>query len=218
MNFFAQKRVMEFTSGFFLQLKEQWIEKGNLETQLDLEFLLSSKYNSYLEIRATTQDQTFRELDEKIFTLLSWLIVYLWGEPTLNTEQHPILPFMVNELIRAPSINLQGRPSAVFKHPNGSVLILIQAYGLISPYVQRWATLHAVLYARILETMGIRANCFLYVNYYSMNLIFQELKNTDFRNFDRFLKDFRIAIKEENFDPLDNPPCDICEFQWICNN
>lgn len=212
----AQERVDDFTFGFFTNLSK-WNEETSVKTRFDLEYLLSSKFFTHLETDARTGDLDFRKLDEKVFTLLSWLAVYLWGKITPNIERY-FIPIMVNEFIQAPSLNLQGRPSAVFKQPNNSALILIQTLRLEFPHTRCLVTLQAALYARILDTMGIKAQNFLYVNYHRMDLLFQDLKQNDFNSLDDILKDFQIAMREENFDPPENPPCEICEFKWICKD
>ncbi|UCG03414.1 MAG: PD-(D/E)XK nuclease family protein [Candidatus Heimdallarchaeota archaeon] len=207
----VQERIDTFTSGFFSALS-LWDAKTRPRTRFELEYLLSSKFRNHLEKFARNEEPTFRELDEKVFTLLLWLILNLW-----ETEEN-FLPIMVNEFIQAPSLNLQGRPSAVFRYSNNSALILIQTFRSDFPHTQRLVTLQAALYARILKPMEFIPQSFLYIDYYRMNLIFRELNSSDFNNLDIFLKNFQIAIREENFDPPKNPPCKTCEFKWICKD
>ncbi len=217
-NVFTQDRIDAFTSGFFFTLSK-WNEETSPKTRYELEYLLSSKFFTHLENLTMTEDYDFRELDEKVFTLLSWLIVHLWEKNTPIDEQLPYyLPLMVNEFIQAPGIHLQGRPSAVFRHPNDKALILIQTFHQKFPNIKNGESLQASLYARILQTMEINPQDYLFVNYHRMDLKFQRFKQSDLDSLDSFLNDFRIAMREGNFDPPENPPCIICEFKWICKD
>jgi len=209
-NIVAQERIDAFTSGFFSTLNK-WNEKTSLRTLFDLEYLLSSKFSTHLKY----ENQAIRELYEKVFTLLLWLIVHLWKKRTPNDEIPYYLPLMVNEFIQAPGIHLQGRPSAVFRQPNESALILIQTFH------QKFLQIHSfqpAIYARILQTKGINAQDYLFVNYHRMDFKFQHLKQSDFDSLDIFLKDFANTLREGNFDPPKNPPCELCEFKWICQD
>ena len=216
-NTFAQERIDTFTSGFFSTLS-MWNEEISPNSQFDLEYLLSSKFFTHLEFHSKENNQPFRELDEKVFTLLLWLTIRLWEENASNDYQRSYhLPLMVNEFIQAPEIYLQGRPSAVFRQPNDSALILIQTFQQKFPHIKRGELFQAALYARILQTMGIDVEAYLYVNYYQMDLKFEQLKHSDFITLDKFLDDFRIAIHERSFvDPPKNPPCENCELKLIC--
>jgi hypothetical protein len=193
-----------------------WNEE-NLKTRFDLEYLLTSKFFTHLEFYQTYDNQTFQELDEKVFTLLMWLTIHLWERNIPNDEQLPYYtPIMVNEYIKAPEIQLQGRPSAVFRQPNGSALIFIQTFHQKLPHISKKEFLQAAIYSRILESMGIDAQEYLFVNYCSMDLNFKQLKQTDFDSLDTFLNEFRIVISEGAFEPPKKPPCKFCEFKWIC--
>ncbi|MFX0206332.1 MAG: hypothetical protein ACFFDT_10110 [Candidatus Hodarchaeota archaeon] len=103
-NISAQERIDAFTSGFFSTLS-MWSEETSLQTRFDLEYLLTSKFFTHLEFYQIYDSQTFRGLDEKVFTLLMWLTVHLWEVNTPNDEQLPYYtPIMVNEYIKAPEI------------------------------------------------------------------------------------------------------------------
>ncbi len=218
-NIFAQERVDTFTFSFFSTLKTQWNEKTLPNKRSDINYLLNSNFLTYMGVYTRTEDQIYREQDEKVFTLLSWLVQYLWEKLTPNNRQLSyFLPIMVNQFIQAPNLNLQGRPSAVFLHPNDSALILIQTYQSKSPEKEGLVSLQALIYARILEDMRIKTKDFLHVNYRAMNLRFQKITPSDFKKLENFLKNLQTAIEEENFDPPNTPPCGICEFKLICND
>ena len=214
-NALAQDRIDTFTSGFFSALRI-WNEETTPRNPNDLEYLLSSKFFTHLAFFQTNNNQNFRELDEKVFTMLFWLIIHLWETNTPNDKQFPFYtPLMVNEFIKAPEIQLQGRPSAVFRQSNGSALIFIQIF---QQKISHILTLQAAIYARILQSLGISAEDYLYVNYYRMDIKFEQLKHSDFISLDKFLNDFRIAVHEGSFDPPKNPTCENCEFKWICQD
>ncbi|MFX1535904.1 MAG: PD-(D/E)XK nuclease family protein [Promethearchaeota archaeon] len=211
----AQERIDTFTSGFFSTLKI-WNE-SQPKTHFELEYLLSSKFFTYLEPKE--EKQTLRELDEKIFTILLWLTIHLWEKNTSKDYESPnYLPLMVNEFIQAPELHLQGRPSAVFRQQNNSALLFIQTFQQKLPHIKNSEHLQATIYARILQAMGINAQDYLFVNYHSMDLKFQQLKSGDFISLDNYLHNFKLAIREGNFDPPKNPPCLQCEFKWICKD
>ena len=229
-NIIGQERVDDFTFGFFSNLKNLLNETTLPKKRSDIDYLLKTKFFTYLESYTRTEDQIYRELDEKVFTLLSWLVQYLWEKKgpykniminmiTRNNSQLSFfLPIMVNQNIRAPNLNLQGRPSALFVHANDSALILIQTFRLEYPHMQGLVTLQASIYARILKTMGIKVQDFLYVNYRTMTLIFREFLPVNFKDLEEFLNNFQVAIEEENFDPPRTPPCKTCEFELICTS
>jgi hypothetical protein len=209
----AQKRIDAFTSGFFSTLNV-W-DEARPKTYFNLEYFLSSKFSNHLDPKE--DNQTFQELDEKVFTLLLWLTNLLWEKNTSNDYQSPYyLPLMVNEFIQAPELRLQGRPSAVFRQSDNSALLFIQTFQQKLPHIENSEHLQATIYARILQTMGITALDYLFVNYLRMDLKFQQLKSGDFISLDKYLNDFKLAIREGDFDPPKNPPCGICEFKWIC--
>ncbi|MFW9903658.1 MAG: hypothetical protein ACFFFH_04955 [Candidatus Thorarchaeota archaeon] len=215
-NILAQERIDAFTSGFFSTLS-MWNEETSLKTQFDLECLLKSKFFTHLDFYQMHGNQTFRELDEKVFTLLLWLTDHLWGKNAPYDGQIPYCtPVMVNEYIKAPEIQLQGRPSALFRQSNDSFLIFIQTFRQKLPHLSKKEFLQAAIYSRILQKMGIAAQDYLFVNYYSMDLIFKRLQRIDFDRLDMLLNDFRITMREGNFDLPKNPPCKFCEFKWIC--
>ncbi|MFX1517230.1 MAG: PD-(D/E)XK nuclease family protein [Promethearchaeota archaeon] len=212
-NALAQERIDNFTSGFFSTLRI-WNEETSSKNPIDLEYLLSSKFFTHLAFFQTHGNQPFRELDEKVFTMLLWLTIHLWETNTPNDKQLPYFtPLMVNEFIKAPEIQLQGRPSAIFRQPNDSALIFIQTFHQKLPQIH---SLQAAIYARILQSMEIGAENYLYVNYFQMDVKFEQLRQSDFINLDKFLNNFRIAIREGSFDPPKSPPCENCEFKWIC--
>ena len=215
-NILAQERIDAFTLGFFSTLS-MWNEETYLKTQSDLEYLLKTKFFTHLDFYQTHECQTFRELDEKVFTLLLWLTIHLWEVNTPNVDQLPYYtPVMVNKYIKAPGIQLQGRPSAVFQKSNDSALIFIQTFHQKLPHTSKKENLQAAIYSRILESIGIKAQEYLFVNYCCMDLNFKRLKQSDFYSLDRFLNEFRIAMHEGIFDPPSTPPCKFCEFKWIC--
>lgn len=218
-NIIAQERLDDFTSGFFSNLKNLLNETTLPKKRSDIDYLLKTKFFTYLKSYTRTEDQIYRELDEKVFTLLSWLVQYLWGKKSsYNSQLSFFLPIMVNQNIRAPNLNLQGRPSAIFVHANDSALILIQTFRLEYPHMQGLVPLQASIYARILEIMGIKSQDFLYVNYRTMTLIFREFIPDNFKGLEEFLNNFQVAIEEENFDPPRTPPCKTCEFELICTS
>jgi hypothetical protein len=215
-NTIAQERVDDFTFGFFSNLKHMLNETTLPKEKMDINYLSKTKFFTCLESYTRTEDQIYRELDEKVFTLLSWLVLYLWEKISLyNSQLSFFLPIMVNQNIRAPNLNLQGRPSAIFVHANDSALILIQTFRLEYPHMKGLVNLQASIYARILKTMGIKAHDFLYVNYRTMTLIFREFQHVNFKDLEEFLNNFQ---EEENFDPPRTPPCKTCEFELICTS
>ncbi|MFX1334638.1 MAG: hypothetical protein ACFFAM_09335 [Promethearchaeota archaeon] len=213
----AQERVDRITEAFFSILKTHWHRRNDLKTQFNLNSFFDSMFSFFLKYNTQDEVLTYQELGEKVFTLLSWLVQYLWTINVLNDKIPQFLPIMVNHFIQAPSIYLQGRPSAVFKIPKDSVLILIQTYSRELPHTRDQELLQASIYARILETMGLKAQNFLYINYCTMSLVFQELKHVDFLKMEISLSKFRSNLDEGNFDPPNNPPCDICEFNCLCD-
>ncbi len=216
-NVLTQEKVDNFTSGFFSTLKYQWDEITVPTTRSDLVYLLNTNFFTFLDVYTKNEEKAYRELDEKVFTLLSWLVQHLWTKFTASNRQY-FLPIMVNQFINAPNLNLHGRPSAVFLHPDQSSLILIQTFREEFQHTRILFILQACIYARILATMGMKAKNFLFVNYRSMDLTFRCFTPTDFEELDNFLENFESSIKEQNFDPPNSPPCEICEFKLICHN
>lgn len=217
-NNLAQEIVDNFTFGFFSDLKTLWSESTTLTEQMELDFLLKTKFFTSLDGCSKIDTHIYRELEEKVYTLLSWLVQYLWSEATPNSRRlSHFLPVMVNQFIQSPKLNLHGRPSAVFVAPNKSALILIQTYRSEHKSIRNLSTLQASIYAQILESMEIKAKNFLYVNYHAMTLFFKNFKPIYFKNLEKLLFRFQIAIEEKNFDPTKAHPCVSCEFNLICN-
>ena len=218
-NVLAQERVDNFTLGFFSTLKNQWDEITPPKTRSEIEYLLNTKFFTYLDAYTRKEEEVYRELDEKVFTLLSWLVQYLWTKSTASTKQQPLfLPIMVNQLIDAPNLNLHGRPSAVFLYSDQTCMILIQTFREKLKHIRNLFVLQACIYARILASTGTKAKNFLFVNYRSMDLTFRNFTVEDFEELDKFLEKFESSIEEQNFVPPNSPPCESCEFKLICHN
>ena len=217
LNVLAQERVDNFTSGFFSSLKNQWDEITLTRTRSDIIYLLNTNFFSWLDAYTRNEEKAYRELDEKVFTLLTWLVQHLWTKFTASNRPY-FLPIMVNQFIDAPNLNLHGRPSAVFLHPDQTCLILIQTFREEIQHTRDLFILQACIYSRILATMGIKSKNFLFVNYWSMTLTFRNFTPTDFEELDIFLENFESSINEQNFDPPNSPPCELCEFKLICLN
>lgn len=212
-NTISQERINEFTDEFFSVFRHQWREGTFPLKQIYLDQVLSTDFFTSLEVYKHIEDQIYRELAEKVFTLLTWLVQHLCREKNSIT-----LSIMVNQFIQAPEINLHGRPSAVFINQDRPSLILIQTYNIDYLNLAYFIPLQACVYARILETMGINAQHLLYVNYRTMSLISRELTPNDFEKLDTFLDTFQVSLEEGSFEPPSTPPCKICEFMAICNS
>lgn len=217
-NVLAQERIDNFTSGIFSSLTTQWDEITLPRARSDIIYLLNTKFFTYLDAYTRNEEKAYRELDEKVFTLLSWLVQHLWTKLTADRLLAYFLPVMVNQLISAPNLNLHGRPSAVFLHPDQTCLILIQTFREEFQHTRNLFIFQACIYARILATMGIKAKNFLFVNYRSMDLTFRHFTSSDFEELDDFLENFESRISEQNFDPPNSPPCEKCEFKVICHD
>jgi hypothetical protein len=217
---YAQERIDQITHGFFTVLKGQWKEKKLSKTKLEIDYLLTTKFYSYLGINQQSELDLSRELDEKVFTLLMWLISFLWiNLASLDRRKPFILPIMVNQYIKAPELNLQGRPSAVFIHPDNTTLLLIQTYYPSILDRSNFVHLQVAIYARILDSIGVRVHNYLHINYHTMTIIMQEFhKQTEYEKLDNFLDTFHSSIVDHDFDPPKNPPCELCEFMLICKS
>ncbi|MFX0181893.1 MAG: hypothetical protein ACFE95_02325 [Candidatus Hodarchaeota archaeon] len=215
----AQERINNFTFGFFSNLKTQWSEENVYTALLDINCLFKSYLYTHLDIYANVKDQNTQELDEKVFTLLLWLILQLSDKnPEHEKMKSKVCPIFINDLIQAPNLRLRGRPSAVFLYPNNNTLIFIQSYHQVYPHTSDFDILQASMYARILTEMGLRVKHFLSVNYSTMALIFREFNQKDFNDLDEFLLHFQSCLEEREFIPPKLPPCPRCEFIKLCRN
>ncbi len=219
-NFFiyAQERIDQFTESFFTSLKNQW--KKLPQSKLEIKYLLATKFKSYLDINQHSEFTLYQILDEKVFTLLIWLISFLWTNATPIDKQKPFFqPIMVNRNIKAPELNMQGRPSAVFTLPDDKKLLLIQTYHTSLYDTQDLIHLQVAIYSQILDSIGVYIQHYLYVNYHTMAFIMQEVRReTEYKKLDKFLDSFYSSIVEHNFDPPKNPPCELCEFKLMCQS
>lgn len=217
-NFFisAQERIDQFTESFFASLRCQW--KTLPKTKLEINYLLLTKFYSYIVLNQQSEFKISHELDEKVFTLLMWLISFLWINATPIDRQKPFfLPIMVNQYIKAPELNMQGRPSAVFTHPDDTKLLLIQTYNPSLCDSQNLVHLQVAIYSQILDSIGVYIKDYLYVNYHTMAFIMQEFcRETEYKKLDNFLDSYYSSIVEYDFDPPKNPSCELCEFKIIC--
>jgi hypothetical protein len=214
---FAQERINNFTYGFFLNLKTQWNDKNISTALLDINYLFKSKFYAHLDAYVNSKDQNYQELDEKVFTLLLWLILKLSDKKTEQEKKKAqLLPILINDLIQAPNLQLRGKPSAVFLYPNSNALIFIQSYRPVYPQTSDFEILQASIYARILTEMGLRVKHFLSVNYCTMALIFREFSQKDFNELDKSLSHFQSCLEEQEFIPPKSTPCPSCEFRKLC--
>ncbi|MHA2226161.1 MAG: hypothetical protein ACXAC8_13200 [Candidatus Hodarchaeales archaeon] len=209
-NLLAEERIDDFTLLFFKTLI-RWYEKSSNEMKDGLDNLLKTKFYAYL---GEIKDRGYRELDEKVFTSLLWLTQYIKAHFTQKNSKKPTyLPIIINQLIKDPDRNLQGKPSAVFSHSNNEGLILIQVFQPRLPEGCNIVSIQAVIYSSILESIDLNIQDYLFINYHTMNLEYRKLQPSDFDKFEQILRDFQ---SEMDYDPPDTPPCEICEFNILC--
>lgn len=217
---YAQERIENFTTAFFSSLKSQWNEEVCLKSRKEMDYLLKTKFYSFLDIYHHSDSALSQELDEKVFTLLLWLISKIWIDLTPQEKLKPyFLPIMTNQYIKVPELNLHGRPSALFIHPDDTALLLIQTYYPTISNMLNFLKLQVAIYSRILESYGVRVRDFMYINYFSMVLIMQGFSpESEYEQLDKFLDSFQSSMIEQDYEPPKNPPCDLCEFRMICTN
>ncbi|MFX0150424.1 MAG: hypothetical protein ACFFAJ_06565 [Candidatus Hodarchaeota archaeon] len=215
----VQERIDEFTFNFFSNLKPLWANINIFKGLSNVDYFLKSRFNMQLDAYIKEESQNYQELDEKVHTVLVWLVFQLLNKGNTKCKKKPfILPILINELIQVPKLRLSGNPSAVFLYPTGNALIFIQTYRPFYPYAKDIEILQASLCARILSDIGLIADRFLCVNYCNMSLIFRKFRQKDFDELDKSLTTIQSYIEEQEFIPPKSPPCTNCEFRILYKN
>ncbi|MHA1967568.1 MAG: hypothetical protein ACW964_07180 [Candidatus Hodarchaeales archaeon] len=188
---YAQDRIEKITYAFFAFLNDEIREKGKLREENDLKLLINSKLHLNYDLVSHPNNRFIQELDEKVLSLLYWITTQFWNDLFSQNRNIPYYEsVLINQYIKAPELNLHGRPSVVIIQPDNRVLLFIHTYQFTSPYLKDLPNLQIAIYARILDSLGLKMSEYLHVNYYSMIIKRKKLVN--------------------------NPLCAICEYNIIC--
>ncbi|MFX0142197.1 MAG: hypothetical protein ACFFDN_51640 [Candidatus Hodarchaeota archaeon] len=213
----AQERINEFIFSFFSNLKSLNANKNIFKPLWTFDYSQRNKFNTIFDVFVKNGNQNYQELDEKVYSALVWLVLQLIDSKNEQDKKKvSFLPILINDFIQAPNLRLRGKPSAVFLHPKGKVMIFSQNYQPILPHTSDLEILQAAIHAKILTEMGFIVDRFLCVNYYSMSLICRKFNQKDFNELDKLLSHFQLCIEEHEFVPPKSPPCPSCEFSRIC--
>ncbi|MHA1975107.1 MAG: hypothetical protein ACTSW1_19130 [Candidatus Hodarchaeales archaeon] len=210
-----QQQIMidHLTEIFYSSLLEITTEKFGFRTRSELDKFI----NTFIK-RKITSIKDYKKISPFVFSFLNWVTQDIWV--TLSKEfrnNRRFIPIMVNRLIQDPESRFMARPSMIFTNDHSNVTSVIQTYESEVSNLDQ-ISIEAAVCGKVLKSMGLNMTHMLYINYFTLDIIYKNVNASDYILLQKFVKNFRLRIEKQEFEKNRSASCQDCEFKLLCTN